>query len=128
MIRPVLIAAGVSGALAVMLGAFGAHALESALDADARAVYDTAVRYHFLHTLALFAGAVGVAAGGPHRPLALACGAWLAGTLVFSGSLYALALTGAGWLGAVTPIGGVALIIGWTALAVAGWQARPRRA
>lgn len=123
--RWVLVAAGVSGALAVMLGAFGAHALESAIAPDARAVYDTAVRYHFLHTLALFAGALAPAAGCPYRPLAVACGAWLAGTVVFSGSLYLLALTGAGWLGAITPLGGLALIGGWVALGVAGWRARP---
>ncbi len=128
MIRWVLVVAGVSGVLAVALGAFGAHALASVLDADARGAFDTATRYHFVHTLALAIGGLAPAAGCPVRPLAVACGAWLAGVVVFSGSLYALALTGATWLGAITPVGGIALMAGWVALAVAGWQgirARP---
>lgn len=124
--RWVLVVAGLSGALAVTLGAFGAHALESTLAPDSRAVYDTAVRYHFLHTLALFGAGLAPALGWPYRPLAVACAAWIAGTIVFSGSLYALALSGAGWLGALTPVGGLALIGGWIALAVAGWPARAR--
>lgn len=124
MIRWALVAAGVSGLLAVVAGAFGAHALAGALDADARAVYDTAGRYHLVHSLALAAGALAPAAGARRRWCAAACGAWLAGMVVFSGSLYLLALTGAGWPGALAPVGGLALIAGWGALAVAALRAR----
>lgn len=119
MIRWALAAAGVSGLLAVILGAFGAHALAGALDADAGAMYDTAGRYHVFHSLALAAGALAPAAGARRGWCAAACGAWLAGIVVFSGSLYLLALTGAGWLGAIAPVGGLALMAGWAALAVA---------
>jgi uncharacterized membrane protein YgdD (TMEM256/DUF423 family) len=122
-IRWALIAAGVSGLFAVALGAFGAHALRDVLDAEMRAVFETAGHYHFVHTLALLPAALAPAAGVPRGPLALACGAWIFGMFVFSGSLYLLAVTGIGWLGAVTPIGGVAFLIGWLAIAVAGWRA-----
>lgn len=123
MIRWAFIAAGVSGLVAVAVGAFGAHALHDVAGDDMRAVFDTAGQYHFVHTLALMLAAMAPAAGIPHRPLVLACGAWLGGMIIFSGSLYLLAMTGIGWLGAMTPIGGVAFLIGWAAFAVGGWQA-----
>lgn len=124
MIRWALVAAGVSGLLAVVLGAFGAHALTGVLDADARAVYDTAGRYHLVHSLALAAGALAPAAGARRGWCTAACGAWLAGMVVFSGSLYLLAITGAAWPGAVAPVGGIALIAGWGALALAAVLSR----
>ena len=124
LIRWAVIAAGVSGLLAVALGAFGAHALRDALGADMRAVFDTAGQYHFVHTLALLLAGVAPAAGLPRGPLLLACLAWSFGIIVFSGSLYLLAVTGAGWLGAITPIGGVAFLLGWVAIFVAAWRAR----
>lgn len=124
MIRWALAAAAVSGLLAVALGAFGAHALAGVLDAGARAVYDTAARYHLVHSLALAVGAVAPAAGARRGWCAAACGAWLGGLVVFSGSLYLLALTGAGWLGAIAPVGGSALMAGWAALAVAAVLSR----
>ena len=125
MIRWALLAAGLSGTLAVALGAFAAHALRESLAPDMRAVLDTAGHYHFVHTLAVLAAALAPAAGAARRPLALACGAWLFGIVVFSGSLYALAVTGIGWLGALTPIGGVAFLLGWGLFVRAAWKARP---
>jgi uncharacterized membrane protein YgdD (TMEM256/DUF423 family) len=124
LIRWAFIAAGISGLLAVAFGAFGAHALREVLGAEMRAVFDTAGHYHFVHTLALLLGAVAPAAGLARGPLLLACLAWSGGIVVFSGSLYLLAVTGIGWLGAITPIGGVAFLLGWAAIAVGGWRAR----
>lgn len=109
---------GVSGALAVGLGAFGAHGLESRLSSELLATYETAVRYHFYHTLALVAVVLAIGRW-PATGLPVVSG-WLfvAGMLLFSGSLYLLAFTGVRWLGAITPIGGVAFIIGWLLLAL----------
>lgn len=123
MLRWALLAAALSGFVAVVLGAFGAHALADRLDADAREIYRTASQYHFVHTLALFGGALLPAVRrGCGRWAAGACIAWLAGIVVFSGSLYLLALTGSGWLGAITPLGGAAFLAGWALLAIAGWR------
>ena len=104
-------AACVLGALAVILGAFGAHGLESRLDAERLGVWNTATQYHFYHALALLALAWGARTWT--KWASRACGAWVAGITIFSGSLYLLALTGASWLGAITPFGGVAFILGW---------------
>jgi uncharacterized membrane protein YgdD (TMEM256/DUF423 family) len=106
----------VSASMAVILGAFGAHALRNRIVPDMLGVFEIGVRYQMYHALALLA--VGLAVGRWPAP-AITVAGWLfiAGTLVFSGSLYILALTGARWLGAVTPLGGVALIAGWLALA-----------
>lgn len=108
----------VLGFLAVALGAFGAHGLEDRLTADLMDVYQTGVRYHLVHALALFAAAWALERGGG-RPARLAGWGFGLGTLVFSGSLYLLAITGARWLGAVTPLGGLLFLAGWVALAVA---------
>ena len=108
------------GACSVVLGAFGAHALRGQLEPAMQAVFETAVRYQFLHALALLF--VGWAADERRRPGAALAG-WLfvAGIVLFSGSLYALVFTRlTGW-GAVTPLGGVAFIAGWLALARASW-------
>lgn len=106
------------GALAVIAGAFGAHGLEERLDADALAVWQTAVEYHVYHAIALFAFTLGVLPSWENRWSVWTCRAWTGGVIVFSGSLYALALSGVGWLGAITPIGGVAYILGWVFAAV----------
>lgn len=121
MIRWAVVAAGISGALAVVLGAFGAHALAGSLDARALEVFETASRYHLLHSVALLAGALAPAAGA--RPVActVACTLWLCGLVVFCGSLYLVAIAGLSALGMVTPIGGAGLIAGWIALAFAAW-------
>lgn len=127
MIRWALIAAAISGALAVMTGAAGAHWFGDLAGGNARAVFETAGRYHRLHSLALAIGALAPAAGAHRRACVLACAAWLAGMLVFSGSLYLLALTGAAWLGAITPFGGIALIAGWLVFTGAAVRETVRR-
>ena len=107
---------------AVALGAFGAHALESRLTEDLLGTFETGVRYHFYHALALVAVVVAIRFW-PNASLATVAG-WLfvAGILIFSGSLYILALSGIRWLGAITPIGGVAFIAGWICLALTPWR------
>lgn len=112
-----LAASAISGFLAVALGAFGAHALKQRLSAEMLAVYETAVQYHFYHTLALLAVAVLMVGGA--QGLKLSAVLLLVGTVIFSGSLYALALSGVKVLGAVTPIGGLCLLAGWSCLAYA---------
>jgi len=111
--------AGLLGALAVCLGAFGAHALKARLPADLLEIFEVGVRYHFYHTLALLAVAAGAGGLWSSRWAPLACWAWLIGILIFSGSLYLLAFSGLRWLGAITPIGGVAFILGWIFLIIA---------
>ena len=114
-----------SGLLAVTFGAFGAHALRGRLDDYAMGVFETAVQYHFYHALALVAVGL-LALHHPHTALLRSSG-WLfvLGLVVFSGSLYALSLSGIKWLGAITPLGGLAFIAGWACLAAAGWKALP---
>ncbi|MGH8746204.1 MAG: DUF423 domain-containing protein [Burkholderiales bacterium] len=110
-------------ALAVILGAFGAHALKARLPAEMLDVYRTAVQYHFWHSLGVLT--VGLTLQlSPKSGWLLAAG-WMltTGIVLFCGSLYLLALTGTKWLGAVTPLGGVAFILGWAALAVAALRA-----
>ncbi len=107
-----------SGFVAVAAGAFGAHALRARLAPDLLAVFDTAARYQLVHALALLLVAVVHA----HRPVPLVRAAgWLftAGTVIFAGSLYALALTGVRTLGAITPAGGLCFLAGWLCLATA---------
>ena len=104
-----------SALLGVAAGAFGAHGLRDRLSAEMLAVYETAVRYQLFHALALLAVAWAVRRWpGP----ATAAAGWLfvAGTLLFSGSLYALSLSGVRWLGAITPLGGLAFLVGWGCL------------
>jgi uncharacterized membrane protein YgdD (TMEM256/DUF423 family) len=106
------IAAGAGGA-AVVLGAFGAHGLEERLSPEMLDIWNTAVQYHFYHAIALLAFTAGSLPNWERRWSGYACGAWTLGVAIFSGTLYLLALTGTGWLGAITPIGGVAMILGW---------------
>lgn len=108
-----LIIGALAMALAVMLGAFGAHGLKHRLTPELLAVYQTGVEYHFYHALGLLL--VGVLIQQFPQLSGLQLGGWLllAGILIFSGSLYVLALTGIRGLGAITPIGGTAFIIGW---------------
>ncbi len=107
-----------SALIAVGAGAFGAHALRARLAPDLLAVFETAARYQMYHALALLA--VGWAVTRWPGPWPVRAG-WLfaVGTVVFSGSLYALALTGVRWLGAITPLGGVAFLAGWACLLLA---------
>jgi uncharacterized membrane protein YgdD (TMEM256/DUF423 family) len=109
----------VSGALTVGLGAFGAHALESHVAPADLALWQTAVHYQGLHALALML--VGLWRGQGGKGCAAGWG-FLAGSAIFSGTLYAMALGAPRWLGAITPIGGTALIAGWVALAISAWR------
>ena len=112
-----VITGAVMGALAVAIGAFGAHALKALLTATNRLdTFETASRYHFYHVFALLLVAV-VANFGNTRWLNISGHLFIWGTVIFSGTLYLLCLTGKTWLGAITPIGGVLLILGWCALA-----------
>ncbi len=113
----------VSAAVAVVLGAFAAHGLRARLVPDMLSTFEIGVRYQMYHALALVAVGILVPRASS-ATLALAGWLFVAGTLVFSGSLYALAVTGQRWLGAVTPLGGAALIAGWLVLAWAVY-ARP---
>jgi uncharacterized membrane protein YgdD (TMEM256/DUF423 family) len=116
--RTTLIAAAILGASGVGLGAFGAHGLRAELLASGMTnAWETAVRYHLLHAVVLFALAVSLRqSAGPSRAVRLAGWGWLIGVIVFSGSLYWLALGGPRWLGPITPLGGIALLGGWLAL------------
>jgi uncharacterized membrane protein YgdD (TMEM256/DUF423 family) len=117
--KALLVLGALAAALAVGLGAFGAHALRERLSADSLALWHTAVQYHFWHAL----GILVVAVLSFHQPqngwLAGAALALAAGILLFSGSLYALALGAPRAMGAITPVGGIALLLGWAALACA---------
>lgn len=116
------ICAGITGFLGVALGAFAAHGLKARLGPDMLAVFETGARYHLYHSFALFAAAWGWARW-PGRWLAFAGWSFLAGIVIFSGSLYLLAITGGRWLGAVTPLGGLAFLAGWLALGWGAWSA-----
>lgn len=116
--------AALSGALAVMAGAFAAHALQGQLSGRMLAAFETGVRYQAWHTLAML-GVLAWRASRPMRGQRLVLGLWTAGMLLFSGSLYALALSGLRGLGMVTPFGGVLMIAGWLALALCALRARP---
>jgi uncharacterized membrane protein YgdD (TMEM256/DUF423 family) len=108
-----------AAALGVALGAFGAHALKARLSADMLAVWQTAVQYHLWHALGLVA--VGLLAQHLPASVPVRVAGWLmlVGIVLFSGSLYALALSGTRWLGAITPFGGACFILGWLVLVVA---------
>ena len=108
---------GAAALLAVALGAFGAHGLKSRLPADMLAVYQTGVQYHMYHTLALFGLGLLTLHFPSHTLLRFSGYLFLAGIVLFSGSLYVLALSGIRWLGAITPLGGVAFLTGWALLA-----------
>ena len=111
-----LAAGSLYGLIGVLLGAFGAHALAAKLSADMQAIWHTAVQYQFYHALALLAVGVLARQGMVGASVTTATVCFALGTLIFSGSLYVLAFSGIRWLGAITPIGGVLLIVGWAAL------------
>ncbi|HRE30265.1 MAG TPA: DUF423 domain-containing protein [Anaerolineales bacterium] len=120
--RTFFILGAVLAGLSVGIGAFGAHGLRDRVDAALLANFETGARYHMYHALALFAVAWAVQRW-PTSPLPPIAG-WLmvAGIALFAGSLYAMALTGQRWLGAVTPFGGVAFLIAWGLLAYTAWR------
>ncbi|KEZ77444.1 DUF423 domain-containing protein [Salinisphaera hydrothermalis] len=123
MIRITLIFAALYGGLAVCLGAFGAHALSSHLSKKMQDVWHTAEQYQFYHALALLALGVLMRTGFTGAAMSTAAWCFIAGTFIFSGSLYLLAGSGVRILGAITPIGGVLLIVGWVALLIGVWRA-----
>ncbi len=120
--RRALLAGAVLMALAVALGAFGAHALKARLSVDALAIWQTAVQYHAWHALGLVALASWLERTPRRTALCLACWLLATGVALFSGSLYVLALTGWHTAGIVTPVGGALLIAGWCAAAWSAWR------
>jgi uncharacterized membrane protein YgdD (TMEM256/DUF423 family) len=112
----------ISGFFAVALGAFGAHGLKDRLSEKALSIYQTAVQYQMVHALALIA--LGLwASQNINQETQLVGWAFTIGIMVFSGSLYALAVTDLKFLGAITPIGGVSFLVGWIAFAFLAWKA-----
>lgn len=127
MSRGLIACAGISGFLAVSLGAFGAHALKTHFDSAQLQLWQTAVQYHLVHTLAL--AFVGLWAGvSPRKLLSVTGVLFAAGIVLFSGSLYALALTGVRALGAITPIGGSLWLAGWLFIVICALRSPKERA
>ena len=122
--RTFFVLGAVSGFLAVAIGAFAAHGLKGKLPPDLFEVFEVGARYHMYHALALV-GAAWAVARWPGTPATAAGWLFVAGTVLFSGSLYALALSGVRSLGAITPLGGVCFLAGWVALAWAALHAQP---
>jgi uncharacterized membrane protein YgdD (TMEM256/DUF423 family) len=115
--RTLLAAAGALGFIGVAAGAFGAHALKARLSPDLLAVFETGSRYQLVHAAAMLAAGVLAASAGAPSAFKAAGWLWAGGIVVFSGSLYVLALTGVRAWGAVTPVGGLQLLAGWAAIA-----------
>jgi uncharacterized membrane protein YgdD (TMEM256/DUF423 family) len=118
----ILTLGAVAAFLGVALGAFGAHALRSRLTEQLLNTWETAVQYHLVHALGLLAVGLLLLHTGPSSLLRWSAGLMLAGMVLFSGSLYLLCLSGVRWLGAITPLGGTALLIAWVLFAVAAWR------
>lgn len=118
--RRIVAAGAIFALLAVLLGAFAAHGLKAILDAYQLGIFETATRYQMYHALGLLAiGAVAQKPGPSSLWLKIASAAFITGIALFSGSLYGIALGAGKWLGVVTPLGGLAFILGWLALAIA---------
>ena len=116
--------AAINGALAVACGAFAAHGLRNRLDAHGIELFETGARYHMYHALAIGLSALAMR-GAARAPAQVASSLFLAGIILFSGSLYALALTGTRALAMVTPLGGLLFLAGWGVLAYAGTRLSP---
>jgi uncharacterized membrane protein YgdD (TMEM256/DUF423 family) len=121
MLRSFLMLAAFFGFTGVALGAFAAHGLKNRLSADYLAIFHTGVTYQLVHTLALFGVAL-LATHIPGRIVTWAGISFVIGILLFSGSLYLLTLTGISKLGIITPLGGVAFLVGWLCLGLAAWR------
>jgi uncharacterized membrane protein YgdD (TMEM256/DUF423 family) len=121
MLRVFLLLAALAGFTGVALGAFAAHGLKGQLSAEYLAVFQTGVHYQLVHALALFGVAL-LAERLPGRLLTAAGSLFAVGTLLFSGSLYALTLSGLGKLGMITPLGGLCFLAGWLCLGLAAWR------
>ncbi len=122
--RIFIAAAALFGGLSVAGGAFASHALKERLTDRALAIFETGARYQMYHALALLLVALLLTRAPEESQTFFAVAGWafIAGTIIFSGSLYALSLTDIKWLGAITPLGGVAFIVGWGCLAVAAFN------
>ncbi len=123
MIKFFYIFAAVSGLCSVACGAFGAHALSSILEPKMLAAFKTGVQYQMAHSLALLITLLVIEVRGQNPQLTFSCYSFTVGIVLFSGSLYLLALTGVHWFGPVTPIGGVLLLLAWALLAIGIWRA-----
>ncbi len=121
-LRPALVLGALFALLAVMAGAFGAHGLRGVVDARGLEVFQTAVTYQIYHSLALILVAILPVAGLSRRLLGIAAGFFVAGILLFSGSLYLLVLTDLRWIGPVTPVGGIGFMVGWILVLMAGFR------
>ena len=121
-LRPALVLGALFALLAVMAGAFGAHGLRGVVDARGLEVFQTAVTYQIYHSLALILVAILPVAGLSRRLLGVAAGFFVAGILLFSGSLYLLVLTDLRWMGPVTPVGGIGFMVGWILVLMAGFR------
>lgn len=124
MARKLLILSALFGMLGVILGAFGAHGLKDHISEHMLENWHTAVFYHMIHALALLGTAL-ASARLRKNTVVLAGWFFVAGIIIFSGSLYIMAVTGMKWLGAITPIGGVSLIVGWLLLLIGAWAWKP---
>jgi uncharacterized membrane protein YgdD (TMEM256/DUF423 family) len=121
--RLLYVAGAVAGFLAVAMGAFAAHGLKARLTPEMLGVFETGARYQMYHAFALFVAAWGCARWRT-RTFSAAGSLFAAGIVLFSGSLYALALSGQKWLGAITPVGGLAFLAGWACLGWGAWHAK----
>lgn len=123
MVQVFFVVGSLSAFVAVALGAFAAHGLRGRLSPDMLNTFEVGVRYQMCHALALLAVAWALTRW-PGSSASAAGWLFVAGTVLFSGSLYVLTLTGVRWLGAITPLGGVAFLLGWLALGWSAWTAR----
>ena len=121
-LRPALVLGALFALLAVMAGAFGAHGSRGVIDERGLEVFQTAVTYQVYHSLALILVAILPVAGLSRRLLGIAAGFFVAGILLFSGSLYLLVLTDLRWVGPVTPVGGMGFMVGWILVVIAGFR------
>jgi len=122
MLKLIFTFAGISGLISVVAGAFGAHALRGKLDDRLMHAFETAVSYQISHSLILIVCCLLLEQWGRHWAMEYAAYAFAAGIVLFSGSLYLIALVDARWLGPVTPLGGLCLILGWAMLSIGIWQ------
>lgn len=126
MSKQILMVASILLALAVAIGAFGAHGLKARLSAEMIMIYKTGVEYHFYHAIGLLLIGV-LSVSYPSGLLNWSAILLVTGIFLFSGSLYVLAISGMKWLGAITPLGGLSFIAGWVLLFVAVWKKIPLR-
>lgn len=117
-----LILGSINAAAAVTMGAFGAHSLKTKLSQDMLSVFQTAVQYHFYHSLGLLIVGLLAIYLKPEKHIKIAGWMMFMGIILFSGSLYLLSITGIRWLGIITPFGGIAFILSWIFIAVAVWK------